>query len=208
MTDTTDLVTMSWGGFRCRLEGFADPMEALAAALPWLAGARPGEGLGPVSSKGMPVGMRRELRNGALVLSPAGSAAFGVDDHASPHGPPLPGLAAEPLVAAEREAALSPASTLELIRMGLGPDPDGTQATEAPDAEAPAVAPSSHLSDRGGDPVTPRRRHPAPARPSDDARAAVLGMIRDQPAPEAEAAQPAARPRRVVRRPPGLALSA
>lgn len=73
MTQQGGIVTVSCGAFRCRLEGFAEPLAALAAVAHWLATAPWGEdGPGDPPARGTPLGVRREIRNGALVLMPTG----------------------------------------------------------------------------------------------------------------------------------------
>lgn len=109
MTRRSAIVTVSLGDFRCRLEGFAEPLAALAAVAPWLATAPEGEdGPGDPPARGAPGGIRRAIRNGALVLTPAGGEADATDprlraakaeDLAPPPAPE------EPLAVAPRPAA-------------------------------------------------------------------------------------------------------
>lgn len=194
MDANVGVLTVTWGGFRCRLEGFEAPMEALAEMVPWLAGARPDEGRGPASSRGAPEGVRREFRNGALILRPA-DAEEGDEPATAPlvtrPEDPVGGDAnlgaflgapkgqADGLATDVEKAAHAPASAEELAAMGLGPESDARTEGE----------------------VAPLGRPAAPRRSAAEGHEAVLRLIRSQGGARREAAAAPPRPRR---RPPGL----
>ena len=170
MNATAGIVTLSWGGFRCRLEGFADPMAVLAEALDWLASARPEDGRGPVTARGLPPGIRREYRNGALILRPVDAdvpqpppteqaprsapetsapdpdlgtflgAAGGWSSRAAPE-------AATPVL--REPPTLEPASAQDLFRMGLHPDEAADPAPPSGRGPAPSEPPAAEAAPPG-----------------------------------------------------------
>jgi hypothetical protein len=196
------IVTLRWGGFRCRLEGFEEPMAALAEALEWLGGAQPDTGLGPVTTRGAPAGLRREYRNGALVLSPAEPRGTTPDaprppraePGASPFGTPPGGVDRGPEPAPGAEPTGAPVTALELIRMGLVPDGDPSAALVPDDLSGPPAA------------AGPQPSGPAIGPDEDDHHEAILRLIRSHGAgrgapvgPMAPEDVPPRRARRIMR---------
>ena len=158
------ILTVSWGGFRCRLEGFEEPMAALADVLPWLGEVRPEIGRGPISSRGAPGGIRREFRNGALVLRPVDAEA------ADPDGPEPSASAGPPLVAPPQGEAVRPPGPVISA--------DVTRDRSAGIAEAATTPAGAH--ERASVPEDPGAE-PAPASVEELIRMGLGPEVRDMP---------------------------
>ena len=117
MGEQADVATVSCGAFRCRLEGFEEPMAALAELAPWLAAAWADP---RALHRGAPSWVRREMRNGALVLRPRAPAEGAA--RPAPDGP-SGSLGGDP-GAVVREVAAPPAPDTRPAPPETGSAPD------------------------------------------------------------------------------------